>query len=226
MSGANLLTMTAAAALVALSREGTTMKAARKLGIAAGLLGLVTSGVGDIEAQAEPPTNTLTLSVALDLSTFAFNDVSAPGGLQEGPFAVEGEIFLPEDCPASLCTPPAQPIGSFDGWGWIAIDANGNTVKEKASQVYTIGFDGGDAGVDLDEETAVDLVGGPASELGRIAVQGLEIQGTKGFLAIVGGTDDFTNVQGDAVMDFDVPRDGFDVTFRFTNAAAEAFSAK
>ncbi len=84
-------------------------------------------------------------------------------------------------------------------------------------------------GVDLDEGTAVDVVGGPAPELGRIMTQGIEVGGEKGFLAVAGGTDDFANVRGEAVMDFgarDEEQLGFDVTFTFSERAAQSFSAQ
>jgi hypothetical protein len=229
--------MTPAAALTFSNREGTTTKTVRTLSIAAGLLGLATSGIGGIEAHAADPTRSFTLSVVLDGSTFARTPFAPQG--PEAAFAVEGDIFLADDCSVNENCTGQPPVGTFDGWGWIILDGSGNTVKEKVSQVYTIGVDGMDQDVLLDEGTGKDLVGGPSPELGRIMVQGLEIEKEemlgvrtrKGFLAITGGTDDFTNLEGEAVMEFgDInPADqkaDFEVTFSFTKAAAEAFSAE
>lgn len=204
--------------------NGIAIEAARRFGIAAGLLALATSAIGVTEAQAEPQSETLTLSVVLDPSTFVFDNVT--GSPAEGPFAVEGTIFL--ECEFPDCG-VATPIGRFDGWGWLALDTSGAPAREKASHVYTIGFDGEDMGVDLDEGTAVDVLGGPAPELGRIMAQGIEVGGEKGFLAVAGGTDDFANVRGDAVMDFGARAEGqlgFDVTFTFSEAAAKSSSAQ
>ncbi len=145
------------------------MKAARRLGIAAGLLAaaLTSLAVGVTEVQAG---NSLFLTVDVDEASF----VGPPAGTA-GAFNVEGDT--------------GSGPKTFQCWGWIFEDGATTNV----SQVYNI------------------------EGRGAIMTQGQE----GGFLAVVGGTDDFRNVRGEGEQIFlDI---GFDFTMEFKLTGAGDF---